>query len=68
MNGFEIRFKDKKATFGMCGQVLVNGFLSDKLYLLDTLNDEIKSSSHYSVCECVHGWFGNVMAYEIRAH
>ena len=34
----------------MSGQVLVNGFIFDKLYLLDTLNDEIKSSSHYSVC------------------
>ena len=37
MNGFEIRFKDKEVTIGMHGQVLVNGFLSDKLCLLDIL-------------------------------
>ena len=50
MNGFKIKFKDKEVTISMCGQVLVNGFLSDKLYLLDTLNNEIKSSSNYFVC------------------
>ena len=50
MNGFEIRFKDKEVTIGMRGQVLINGFLSDKLYLLDAPNDEIKSCSHYFVC------------------
>lgn len=44
INGFEIRSKDTDVIIGMRCQVLVIGFLSNKLYLLETLNDEIKSS------------------------
>lgn len=34
-------------------QILINGFLSDKLYLLDNLNDELEFNSDYFVCVCV---------------
>lgn len=60
MNGFEVRFKNKKVTIGMCNQVVISGLFHDKLFL-DTLDNGMKSSSDCSMCENLHGWFDKVM-------
>lgn len=42
-----------------------SGFLSDELYLLDILNDEIKSTFYYFVC-VIMGMDGMAMIWHIR--
>lgn len=56
-SGFEIRFTTDKVTIRLNGKICISGLLHDKLYLLDTSEVTMKSSSNYYVCvnECVNG-------------
>lgn len=53
LNGLEVKFRKNKVTIGMRVEVLVFGSLHEKLYLLNTIDNGIKSIFDYSMCVCV---------------
>ena len=52
---FEVRFINKKVTIGMLNRIVISGLLHDKLYILDTLENGMKSSPDCSMCVKICG-------------